>query len=121
MVKKLDEYKRLRNERWNKTIRKSVFNFGDLPIFAFVSFSAIWVSISTSMYVYSINYQLFQKYISQGFGSSVIFAFALLTLLMFIVWFIFGSWCMSIFHAHVLLQKKEDKKRKTYVEKLIGE
>lgn len=113
-------YKKVRQKKVKDIIKRSIIELGDVPIFLFMILSSMWVAVSTSLYVYSLNYPLHKILVNSGGGHLVIMSFSLLTLFMFFVWLVLGSWCIAFYKAHVLVQKKE-KKRKTYIDRLMGE
>ena len=119
-----DISKKLRKHRRNQTkkaLKKVIVDAGDMPIYIYVVFSAIWITVSSALYTWSNSYSIWYEAIEEGAGSYVIYGFVVYSLIIFILVMTFGFGSIWCFQYHRKLIEKGAKKKKGYLGEIIEE
>ena len=111
----------LRKQIWNRRKIKLIKEFGDVPALLFIIAVATWVSLSACLLLYYSQFDLLVNMFIVGQGGEVIWSYALIALLSFLMTFFGGAWSLHMYEAKIRLKIKDKEKDKSYVEKLLEE
>jgi len=119
--KEKGDWRLLRKQIWNRRKIKLIKEFGDAPALLFIIAVATWVSLSTCLLLYYSQFDLLVNMFVMGHGDEVIWSYALIALLSFLMTFFAGAWSLYMYEAKIRLKIKDKEKDKSYVEKLLEE
>jgi hypothetical protein len=119
MEKKERDYKEMRKKKHVALLKRLIVDMGSLPIAFYIAVSAIWIAVSSCLYAYSTNYQLYNILFREGFGNDIISGFVYFGILVFIVVLVIGIGCTGIYRANVLLLERGEKKTKSYLAEVL--
>ena len=116
-----ENWRLLRKQIWNRRKIKLIKEFGDVPALLFIIAVATWVSLSACLLLYYSQFDLLVNMFIVGQGGEVIWSYALIALLSFLMTFFGGAWTLYMYEAKIRLKIKDKEKNKSYVEKLLEE
>lgn len=120
-VEEIENLGLLRKQIWNRRKIKLIKEFGDVPALLFIVAVAIWVSLSACLLLYYSQFDLLMNMFILGHGDEVIWSYALIALLSFLMTIFGGMWSLYMYEAKIRLKIKDKEKDKSYVEKLLEE
>lgn len=112
-------YKEVREEKQRHVLERLIIEFGDVfaPLYIFVS--SLWIALSAILYIYANQYSIFNDMIASGYGSAVIYSFALFAIILFACWTSFGVCAFWCYKAHMKLRGKGIRKKESLLKRIL--
>lgn len=112
-------YKEVREEKQRHILKRLIIEFGDVLLPLYIVVSSLWITLSTILYIYAKEYRVFNDLVASGYGSAVIYSFALLAILLFICWASFGIGTIWSYKAYLKLKAKGIKKKESLLKRIL--
>lgn len=112
-------YKEVRDEKQRHVLERLIIEFGDVFIPLYIIISSLWVTLSAVLYIYAREYSTFNNLFASGYGSSVIFAFVVFAILIFICWASLGIGAVWCYKAHLKLKSRGIKKKQSLLKRIL--
>jgi len=112
-------YKEVREEKQRHVLERLIIEFGDVLLPLYIVVSSLWITLSAILYIYAREYGAFNDLIASGYGSVVIYSFALLAILLFACWAGLGIGAFWSYKAHLKLKSRGVRKKLGLIHRLL--
>lgn len=112
-------YKEVRDEKQKHVLERLIIEFGDVLLPLYILVSSLWITLSAVLFVYAKEYSIFNELVASGYGSAVVYSFALLAIILFVCWASFGIGAIWCYTAHLKLKVKGVRKKENLLKRIL--